>query len=1602
MAPDIQRKRKFSVSEASRPDQKQISQLLSKQADISFPRGGASILTPLEVKEIANEAARDVLFETNEAKATEPLKKKSKNTKFKNKNTAENKKHSISDKDIEESEHISIDEISKNILKVGSMVLGQVRQVNEFNVILSLPSGRTGFVSITDISDEITDRVVEYENSKAPIDSNSNDSESESESESDAESENEDEDTIKIKNNITKSEPKEKFKIPTIKNLIKVGQWLRAIVIEPNHDLPAQYRKKKGFKQIVLSLEPSLVNQSLDTDDLIPNQTIQGTIKSIEDHIIIFNVCAFKEYNFFLHKSDLPKDTNLTNYNVGSMQLLSIKSVANKTINVTLASNFSKKNQNLVKNISSIDSVVPGNLVNLVISQISKNGIAGKIYGVINSSINLIHLNLFNFDQLQNNFQVGSIIKVRVLASYIINNSKKLFVSILEKILTFKESRATELFQLKGKFSIGSVINGAEIVGEDSERFYFNLGSNKRGFALKTDTKTNSISDEKVVGTKCNAAIMRYDTYESRFLLSLKDGYITREYISPKDVPIGKILTVTVKKIQKTNKQESIRCKTVGSNFPCYVPHNQVNDLYFIKASQKYKVGDQVEARVINYNHDARELILTFRDSFINANKNEIITSWKNIKVDNSYIGYISQIKEDHDYAEVSFFGDVKGALSKYKINKIKFKKIENILTLNQTIKVNVLSVNLKKKNLKLDYTSKDSNDNETKGLKNLISGQSIIENAIIKKKTSKSITVNLPDNDSFAVIEYVHLSDEKSSPQKLMKDLKIGKNLECLVLKAKGNALLLTCKKSLIESAKNHLLPRSFSDLKLSDQPLYGYIASITDKQLFIRFADDLTGCMKKKDALGNHKSKVLLRNIYSLNESIKCYVSKIETAKKQFFLKKNPPFSKTINDNADKDSSKKVNLKSKIEPNNHKFAEKPIFRPKYDPSLTIKEVEIGKFYGGIVKLVSRNYVNIKLSDTITGSSFITEALDDYDLNLSDTYQPKSIVTCKVLCIDSNNKKLTISLRDDNKKTSKDPYYNSFEQLKRGDVVRGFIKNIADIGVFIYIGRNLTALVRITDLSDDFVKDWKNEFKVNQLVKGRILSSNGEGQILMTLKKSQVEGKLLKIFSDIKVDDIFEGIIKNIAEFGIFVNLKGTNNINGLCHKSEISDSKNLSELKGIFNVGDKIKVKVLKIDNAKKKLSLGMKASYFINKSISKNEDIEMADIDISKRSIRDKEFKSTEADENFDFDSESDIEMKDFSDEEGESESESESESEDEDNETDTHENEDLLQGLTFNSLSTNGFDWTASILNQADDKDPFSDDEDFMDVQKKKKKVKKTQTEDKTAQLNSRTPQSVADYERLLIGDPNSSTLWVGYMGFQLSLSEIEKAREIGERALKTIFYREEEEKRNIWIALLNLENSFGTDETLDKCFKKSCQYMDSLTMHKRLLYIYRSSSKVEKAIELYNSMIKKFGSGVSVWIEYGEFLVEQNKNDEARELLGKALGVLPKRDHLDVVRKFATIEFQKGDPEQGRSLFEGLIADVPKRLDIWNGYIDQEIKQDEKEKVEELFERLIVRKMSKKQAKFFFTKWLNFEETKKDEKAVDYVKAKAIEHVQGTN
>ena len=159
---------------------------------------------------------------------------------------------------------------------------------------------------------------------------------------------------------------------------------------------------------------------------------------------------------------------------------------------------------------------------------------------------------------------------------------------------------------------------------------------------------------------------------------------------------------------------------------------------------------------------------------------------------------------------------------------------------------------------------------------------------------------------------------------------------------------------------------------------------------------------------------------------------------------------------------------------------------------------------------------------------------------------------------------------------------------------------------------------------------------------------------------------------------------------------------------------------------------------------------------------------------------------------------------------------------------------------------------------------------------------------------------------------------------------------------------------------------------------------------------------QKADALLQTMTKKFSQDPKIWLNHATFLFDTLASPpRARDLLPRALQSLPKHTHLDLTSKFAQLEFRypNGDPERGRTIFEGLLSTFPKRLDLWNVLVDLEIKAGDKEQVRRIFKRVTSGKLKPKKAKFFFKRWVDFEEREGDEKRVEGVTARAAEYVK---
>lgn len=138
----------------------------------------------------------------------------------------------------------------------------------------------------------------------------------------------------------------------------------------------------------------------------------------------------------------------------------------------------------------------------------------------------------------------------------------------------------------------------------------------------------------------------------------------------------------------------------------------------------------------------------------------------------------------------------------------------------------------------------------------------------------------------------------------------------------------------------------------------------------------------------------------------------------------------------------------------------------------LSLDTVQVGQIVGGRVLRHIRAGALVKLTSRISGTLHPTDTLDDYEAG-SPFPTADSIIKAAVATIDIDKRTLTLSTRRSIMNPSEhasvvDPVVDNIADLKVGSTVRGFIKSVAEHGLFVALGRNVDARVQIKELFDE------------------------------------------------------------------------------------------------------------------------------------------------------------------------------------------------------------------------------------------------------------------------------------------------------------------------------------------------------------------------------------------------------------------------------------------------------------------------------------------------------------------------------------------------------
>lgn len=158
-----------------------------------------------------------------------------------------------------------------------------------------------------------------------------------------------------------------------------------------------------------------------------------------------------------------------------------------------------------------------------------------------------------------------------------------------------------------------------------------------------------------------------------------------------------------------------------------------------------------------------------------------------------------------------------------------------------------------------------------------------------------------------------------------------------------------------------------------------------------------------------------------------------------------------------------------------------------------------------------------------------------------------------------------------------------------------------------------------------------------------------------------------------------------------------------------------------------------------------------------------------------------------------------------------------------------------------------------------------------------------------------PTTVDQFDRWLMAEPNNSRAWIHYMAFHVQATEIDRARAIARKALKTINIREDQERLNVWAAMLNLELRFGNSELFIEVLKEALQVNEPFKIYSICLQIYTDCKRVSELCDLILTITKKFRQDPECWLKSAQAYFQIDLPDKAKALLARALQTLPERE-----------------------------------------------------------------------------------------------------------
>ena len=202
-----------------------------------------------------------------------------------------------------------------------------------------------------------------------------------------------------------------------------------------------------------------------------------------------------------------------------------------------------------------------------------------------------------------------------------------------------------------------------------------------------------------------------------------------------------------------------------------------------------------------------------------------------------------------------------------------------------------------------------------------------------------------------------------------------------------------------------------------------------------------------------------------------------------------------------------------------------------------------------------------------------------------------------KFLCVKLDNVRgnIVVSRKAFLTKSRDKELVNILSKIKEGDIVTAQVKSILDWGAFLDV-MGADALLHVTDLSYSRVNKPSDLLSIGDNIKCKVIKLDPETKRISLGVKQLHPDPFENLEKKYEVGKIYDGVVSKVVDYGAFIKLVGSDGkveegLEGLCHQSTLSHTKKNIQPSKVLSSSQKVKVKILELDKAKRRISMSYK---------------------------------------------------------------------------------------------------------------------------------------------------------------------------------------------------------------------------------------------------------------------------------------------------------------------------------------------------------------------------------------------------------------------------